>query len=145
MSIDVPPAPTNPHNGHVVSIGEAMSAISRRIVALLKEYKGKGPVKIRTYHWNDLLVVLMTGGYTTTESTLLQTGHADAVRAQRAAFQQAMVPRFTRVIEQELGREVVACMQGSHHEPDYSAELFVLAPRADRPAAVRPPADGPPD
>lgn len=135
QTIPAPPARTSNGDGnwHANSRGEALSAISRRVVALLKEYNGKGPVKIRTHLWSDLLVVLMTGGYTTVESTLLQEGHTEAVRSQRAAFQQVMVPRFTRVIEQELGREVLACMQANHHDPDYTAEVFVLAPREQRP------------
>jgi uncharacterized protein YbcI len=143
MTVETPQAPARPHNGHVGSIGEAMSAISRRVVALLKEYNGKGPVKIRTYHWNDLVVLLMTGGYTTLESTLLQEGHYEAVRAQRAAFQEVMVPRFTTVIEQELGRGVVACMQSNHHNPDYTAEIFILAPRGDVRQAPGAPSDAP--
>jgi uncharacterized protein YbcI len=139
MSVQTAPTPpVHTSNGdgngnwHANSRGEALSAISRRVVALLKEYNGKGPVKIRTHFWSDLLVVLMSGGYTRVENTLLQEGHAEAVRRQRAAFQQVMVPRFIRVIEQELGREVLACMQANHHDPDYTAEVFVLAPRAER-------------
>jgi hypothetical protein len=58
-------------NGHAPSKGEALSAISRRVVGLLKEHSGKGPVKARAYYWNDLLVVMMTDGYTTVEHTLL--------------------------------------------------------------------------
>jgi len=116
-------------NGHAPSRGESLSAISRRVVGLLKEYSGKGPVKARAYYWNDLLVVLMTDGYTTVESTLLQQGKAGTVMAQRAEFHELMIPHFKLVIEQELGREVVACMNSSHHAPDLNAELFVLAPR----------------
>lgn len=128
------PAPVN--DGHALRNGEALSAISRRVVSLLKEHSGKGPVKARAYYWNDLLVVLMTDGYTTVESTLLQQGRAKTVMDQRAEFHELMTPHFKLVIEQELGREVVACMNSSHHRPDLNAELFVLAPRRDAPAAL---------
>jgi uncharacterized protein YbcI len=116
--------------------GEALSAISRRVVGLLKEHCGKGPVKARAYYWNELLVVLMTDGYTTVESTLLQEGRTKTVMDQRAEFHEVMIPHFKLVIEEELGREVIACMSSSHHAPDLNAELFVLAPRADAPLAL---------
>jgi uncharacterized protein YbcI len=121
--------------GHAPSKGEALSAISRRVVGLLKEHSGKGPVKARAYYWNDLLVVMMTDGYTTVENTLLAQGRTKTVMEQRAEFHEVMIPHFKLVIEQELGREVVACMNSSHYAPDLNAELFVLAPR--------PAADGP--
>jgi uncharacterized protein YbcI len=113
------------------SNGEVLSAISRRVMGLLKEYSGKGPVKARAYYWGELLVVLMTGGYTTVENTLLQDGRTKAVMDQRAEFQEVMMPHLKLVIEQELGREVIACMNSSHYSPDFSAELFVLAPRQE--------------
>jgi uncharacterized protein YbcI len=113
------------------SNGEALSAISRRVVGLLKEHSGKGPVKARAYYWGELLVVLMTGGYTTIENTLLEEGRSKAVMDQRAEFQDVMMPHLKLVIEQELGREVIACMNSSHYAPDFNAELFVLAPREE--------------
>jgi len=110
-----------------VSKGEALSAISRRIVALCKENTGKGPVRVRTYYWSDLLVVLMTGGYTTVENTLLAGGRAKAVMDQRAELQEVLRPHFKGVIEEEIGREVIACMHSSHYGPDFHVETFVLA------------------
>lgn len=110
--------------------GPALAAISRRVVALLKEYVGKGPVKARTYYWGDLLVVLLSGGYTTLEQTLLSEGLSQPVVNQRAHFHEAMRSRFTRIVEQELDRDVLACMDTSHYEPDYNAKVFVLAPVA---------------
>ena len=110
--------------------GPALAAISRRVVALLKEYAGKGPVKARTYYWGDLLVVMLSGGYTTLEQTLLSDGLSQPVVEQRARFHEAMRPRFTDIVEQELDRDVLACMDASHHEPDFNAKVFVLAPVA---------------
>jgi hypothetical protein len=50
---------------------------------------------------------------------------------QRAVFQDVMRPRFKRVIEEELQREVLAFMSTIHHDPDLNAELFVLSPDAE--------------
>jgi hypothetical protein len=42
-----------------------------------------------------------------------------------------MRPRFKRVIEEELQRELLALMSTSHHAPDLNGELFVLAPETE--------------
>jgi len=107
----------------------ALANISSRIVRLFKEYYGKGPTKAKTYVSDDLVVVLMRGGFTKVEQTLLDEGRGDAVIQQRMDFQDVMQDRFKEVIADELGRDVVAFMSGSHQDPDLIAEVFVLAPR----------------
>jgi uncharacterized protein YbcI len=80
--------------------------ISRRIVQLHKEYYGRGPTKAKTYYEDDLVVVLMRGGFTRVEETLLREGRGDSVIQQRMDFQEVMVERFEQVIEEETGRKV---------------------------------------
>jgi uncharacterized protein YbcI len=107
--------------------GATLAAISRRIVGLLKEHYGKGPTKARTYYSGDLVVVLLSGGYTQAEKTLIEDGRSRAVMDLRAELQEVMNERFRQVIEEELHRDVVAFMSAGHHDPDYNAEMFVLA------------------
>ena len=102
------------------------SVISREIVRLHANLYGRGPTKAKTYFNDDLVVVLMRGGFTTVEETLLQAGRGDSVIQQRADFQDVMVHRFSEVIEQETGRKVVAMMSGTHQHPDLLSEVFVL-------------------
>jgi uncharacterized protein YbcI len=109
---------------------QALAAISRRIVGLLKEYSGRGPTKARTYLQGDLVVVLLAGGYTQVEKTLLDEGRTKTVIEQRHEFQEVMRGRYKRAIEEELHREVLAFMSANHHDPDLYAEIFVLAPEA---------------
>ena len=104
------------------------SRISNGIVSLHKEYYGKGPVKAKTYFLDDLVVVLMRGGFTRVEETLLEAGHAEAVTAQRMKFQETMRERFSEIVERETGRRVVAFMSGNHQHPDVLAEMFILSP-----------------
>jgi uncharacterized protein YbcI len=111
--------------------GSTLAAISRRMVGLIKEHYGKGPTTARTYHWGELVVVLLSGGSTSVEKTLIADGQEQAVIDQRTAFQDAMRPRYKRVIEEEMRREVIAFMSAYHHDPDVNAEIFVLAPRED--------------
>jgi uncharacterized protein YbcI len=100
--------------------------ISRRIVQLHKEYYGRGPTRAKTYINGDLVVVLMRGGFTRVEETLLEEGRGDAVIAQRMDFQEVMEDRFKQVIEEETGRKVLAMMSGNHQHPDLLGEMFVL-------------------
>ena len=109
--------------------GATLAAISRRIVGLLKEHYGKGPNKARTYYSGDLVVVLLSGGYTQAEKTLIKDGRSRAVMDLRAELQEVMNERFRQVIEEELHRNVIAFMSAGHHDPDYNAEVFVLASR----------------
>jgi uncharacterized protein YbcI len=96
------------------------------MVQLHKEFYGHGPDKAKTYINGDLVVVLMRGGFTRVEETLLQEGRGDSVIQQRAAFQGVMVDRFISAIEEETGRKVIAMMSGSHQRPDLLGEIFVL-------------------
>lgn len=102
------------------------SRISNGIVQLLKEFYGRGPDRAKTYFQDDLVVVLLRGGFTAVEQTLLDAGRSDAVLTQRMAFQEVMRSRFSEIIEAETGRKVVAFMSGSHQDPDVVAELFLL-------------------
>jgi uncharacterized protein YbcI len=115
------PAIESPHDG-----GDIRGNVSRRMVQLHKEFYGRGPEKAKTYYNGDLVVVLMRGGFTKVEETLLKEGRGDSVIQQRADFQKVMLERFSAVIEEETGRKVVAMMSGSHQHPDLLAEVFVL-------------------
>jgi uncharacterized protein YbcI len=106
--------------------GDVRGNISRRIVQLHKEFYGRGPTKAKTYVNGDLVTVLMRGGFTRVEETLLQEGRGDSVISQRMDFQEVMVDRFKQVVEEETGRKVIAMMSGSHQHPDLLGELFVL-------------------
>ena len=48
---------------------------------LHKEFYGKGPTKARTYLQDDVVLVLLRGGYTRVEETLMRDGRMDAVTA----------------------------------------------------------------
>lgn len=112
------------------AMNATLATISRRVVGLLKEYHGKGPTKARTYLWDDLVVVVLSGGNTTAENTLLRAGRESLVVEQRAELQEVMRQHLERVIEEELRREAVAFMNANHFEPDYHVELFMLNQRS---------------
>jgi uncharacterized protein YbcI len=125
--MSLPPEPGDPPGaGPHAPQSSSLANISRRIVHLHKEFYGKGPTKAKTYYYDDLVVVLMRGGFTRVEETLHQSGRGESVRQQRSDFQQAMLDPFKQVIEEEVGRKVVAFMSTSHQHPDLHGEIFLL-------------------
>ena len=60
--------------------GPLRQELSNAIVALFKQYFGRGPADCRTYLEPDLVVVVMTGGYHAAEQTLFEAGKWHEVR-----------------------------------------------------------------
>ncbi|MET0558167.1 MAG: Na-translocating system protein MpsC family protein [Solirubrobacterales bacterium] len=108
--------------------GEELTEISDGLVALLKEFYGRGPTQAKSYYQDDLVVCILRGGYTQVEQTLRDGGRGSAVIEQRMEFQELMRERFESVIEKATGREVIGFMSGNQQEPDMMCEVFVLAP-----------------
>jgi uncharacterized protein YbcI len=111
-------------------LGDVRTAISDGLVALLKDFYGRGPDQTKTYVSDDLVVCLLRGGFTPVEQTLLEGGHGDDVIRQRMTFQQVMRHRFEEVVERATGRKVIGFMSGNQQDPDMICEVFVLAAEA---------------
>jgi uncharacterized protein YbcI len=110
------------------SHGDIVTAISDGLVALLKEFYGRGPTRTKTYYQDDLVVCVLRGGFSQVEQTLLEGGRGVAVIQQRMEFQDVMRRRFEQVIEHATGRPVIGFMSGNQQEPDMMCELFILGP-----------------
>jgi len=110
------------------SHGDTLTAISDGLVALLKEYYGRGPSRVKSYFQDDLVVCILRGGFTRVEETLLEGGRGAAVIEQRVAFQELMRERFERVVEGATGRKVIGFMSGNQQDPDMMCEVFILDP-----------------
>jgi uncharacterized protein YbcI len=115
-------------NSTDVSHGEVLTAISDGMVALLKEFYGRGPTRTKSYYADDLVVCVLRGGFSTVEQTLLEGGRGAAVIQQRMEFQELMRERFEAVIEHATGRQVIGFMSGNQQHPDMMCEVFILAP-----------------
>jgi uncharacterized protein YbcI len=96
----------------------------------MKEFYGRGPVSTRTFYREDHVLVLLVGGFSRAEETLLAAGMGEAVTDQREAFQALMRERFVAMVEETTGREVVSFMSANDQEADAMAELFLLRPQA---------------
>jgi uncharacterized protein YbcI len=100
------------------------------MVALLKEFYGRGPTRTKTYFEDDLVVCLLRGGFSRVEQSLLEGGRGSSVIQQRMDFQDLMRERFEAVIEDATGRRVIGFMSGNQQDPDIMCEVFILAPTA---------------
>jgi uncharacterized protein YbcI len=119
----------NPDTTHrPTSHGDVLTAISDGMVALLKEFYGRGPSRTKSYYEDDLVVCLLRGGFTRVEQTLLDGGRGASVIQQRMEFQEVMRERFATVIETATGRRVIGFMSGNQQDPDIMCEVFILAP-----------------
>ena len=107
--------------------GDMLTAISDGMVALLKEFYGRGPTRTKTYYEDDLVVCLLRGGFSRVEQTLLDGGRGSSVIQQRMDFQDLMRERFNAVIEAATGRRVIGFMSGNQQDPDIMCEVFILS------------------
>jgi len=118
--------------------GELLTNISNALGRLHKEYYGKGPMQAKTFFVDDTVMCILRGGFTAVEHTLIASGQQGPVREIRHAFQQAMRTRFTEVVEETLGRKVIAYLSQVNTEAEISVEVFLLEPEEEGEELVAP-------
>ena len=119
--------PTTQDTSSPLAGGRLLAAISTRIVALLREHYGRGPMKAKTYALDDIIVVVLRGsGFTPLEQTIMNSGEPGRVVAMREDFQRVMEKRYKDTIEELTGRKVVAFLSQAHVEPDITIETFFV-------------------
>src|SRR5436190_11023798 len=106
--------------------GELLSAISTRIVGLLREHYGRGPMRAKTYVLDDLVVCVLRNGFIPIEETMMESGKQDQVLEMRRQFQNMMGLRYKGIVEELTGRRVTAFLSQAHIEPDLTLEIFLL-------------------
>ena len=121
---DVPRPPQPPLEGQ--SGAALLAAISREMVKAMKGFYGRGPTKAKSYLIDDLLFVVMRGGVTEAEQTLLDAGEADAVRAFRQHFENVMGERLIGTVEQLTERKVVTYQSQVLFDPHTIIEIFLF-------------------
>ena len=108
--------------------GAALTAISNAVVQIVREYTGRGPTKARASIRDNVVIVLMQETLLKAEHSLINDSKAGLVVEMRRSFQQTMREELSAAVERLTERKVIAFMSDSHLEPDYSVEVFVLAP-----------------
>jgi uncharacterized protein YbcI len=121
---DTPPVPAPPAE---VPQGQSLLAtISREMVTAMKVYYGRGPTQAKSYFLDDLLFVVMRGGVTEVEQTMLEAGEEDVVRAFRQRFENVMARRLRGTIEQLTARVVVNYQSQVLFDPDLTIVMFIF-------------------
>ncbi len=103
-----------------------LARISTEMVRAQKEFFGKGPTRAKSYFLDDMLIIVMQGGMTTAEKTMLEFGEADKVRDFRQVFENRMTERLTGMIEELTGRKVLTYQSQILFEPNRVVEMFVF-------------------
>jgi uncharacterized protein YbcI len=117
-------------DGVVSDAGGQRAAISTAIVALFKEFYGKGPTGAKTYFDDDWVFVVLDDGLTRNEETLVEAGEHALVRQVRLRFQEVMTERITAAVAGITGRRVLTYHSQLLLDPVHSIEMFLLAPEA---------------
>lgn len=109
--------------------GELLSALTRELIGLHKEYYGRGATKAKALFAHDnLLLVEMENVFLTMEHTLVAKGQRDMVRQARRTFQSAMRDEFIGAVEKLSGRRVESYESVTFTAPDRILEIFYLEP-----------------
>jgi uncharacterized protein YbcI len=106
---------------------EVLAAVANDLVRLKAQYYGKGPTEAKAYLNDDTLVVVLRGGLTTVERTLLDAGDEDLVRQVRLRFQQVMEQNFIDAVHKATKQKVLTYMSQIVFDPDLCFEFFVLS------------------
>ena len=107
--------------------GKLLAEITNRIVSLVREHCGRGPIKAKTYVLDNLVVCVLTDcGFTAIERTMMGGGEPERVLEMRRDFQRMMKVRYSEMIEELTGRKVLAFLSQAHVEPDLTIEMFLM-------------------
>jgi uncharacterized protein YbcI len=108
--------------------GALRTALENAMVGLKKEYYGRGPTGAKAYLADDYIFVVLEGGLTRNEETLLAAGQEELVRTYRLTFQGAVRATAVSAVEQITGRRVVDYHSQISFAPPRAFEIFVLEP-----------------
>lgn len=111
---------------HLEHGGGLLAKISNEIVRAQKQYFGKGPVQAKSYMLDDMLFVVLRGGITVAEETMLELGQPGLVREFRQAFETQMKDRFCRLVEELTGRRVLNYQSQIMFDPHVVVEIFIF-------------------
>src|SRR4051794_36511658 len=109
--------------------GAPRAALADAVGGIKKRYYGRGPEGARAYVEDDYIFVVLEGGLTRNEETLLEAGQEDLVRSYRLAFQEAVTDMAVGAVEELVGRRVIGYHSQIVFHPVKAFEIFALEPR----------------
>ena len=115
--------------------GSPQREISRGMVAIYKEYLGRGPTKAQTTITEDFAVTILTDALTKVEQRLSVEGKDETVRSIRREFQAAMSRDITRLVEGVTGRKAGAFLSDHDIGTDTAIEFVAFENLSREPRA----------
>lgn len=111
--------------------GHALVDLSNAMVALHREYFGRGPGAAKSFVTDEMAVCLLSDIYTPVERTLIRAGQAEHVRRTRGLHQEALEQEYKSTVEEIMGRPVIAFLSVVHVDPDVAIDVFLLGDRSE--------------
>jgi uncharacterized protein YbcI len=108
--------------------GSVRAAVANAMVAMKKQYYGRGPTAAKAWILDDYVFVALEGGLTRNEETLVADGKDDLVRSYRLSFQETMTNVTVPAVEELVGRKVLTYHSQIMFHPTRAFEIFVLEP-----------------
>ncbi len=97
--------------------GHALVKLSNAMVALHREYFGRGPGAAKSYVADEMVVCVLSDIYTPVERTLIRANQAEHVRRTRGLHQEALEAEYKASVEEIMGRPVAAFSASSTSTP----------------------------
>jgi uncharacterized protein YbcI len=110
--------------------GSLRTAVANAMVGMKKQLYGRGPTAAKAWILDDYVFVVLEGGLTRNEETLLADGKADLVRDYRLSFQETVGATAMGAVEELLGRRVLTYHSQIVFDPARTFEIFVLEPQS---------------
>jgi uncharacterized protein YbcI len=111
--------------------GSLRTALANAMVTLKKQYYGRGPDAAKAFLCDDYVFVVLEGGLTRNEETLLADGKDDVVRRYRLEFQETVSESATGAVAELTGRPVIGYHSQIVFRPARAFEIFVLGSEED--------------
>jgi uncharacterized protein YbcI len=102
------------------------AAISSAMVALKKQYYGRGPERDRTFLHGEYVFTVIEGGLTRSEETRVAAGKEALVRGYRLEFQETLGELATTAVEEITRRNVIGYHSQITFDPTRVFEILVL-------------------
>ena len=121
---------------------ESARAISRELVALTKEYSGRGPTGAKTYLHDDLVVCVLHDTLTQAELSLAAEARTELVGEIRRSFQGALRDQAIAAVERITGRRVISFLGDHDVATDHGVIVFLLAELSEKTPEFEAPPSG---
>ncbi len=106
--------------------GHAVAELSNAMVALHREYFGRGPGAAKSFINDGMVVCVLSDIYTAVERTLIRAGQAEHVRRTRGLHQEVLEDEYKASAENVMRRPVTVFLSVVHVDPDVAIEVFML-------------------